>query len=77
MSDAAGGGGEGRAWWKVGPRATAAIVIAVAFVVGGLAGASLFREFGRGEREGRPRFVPGMKLAPAPADSVLPARSTE
>lgn len=70
MSDAAGGSGARTAWWRVGPRATAAIVVAVAFVAGGLAGASLFREFGRGEREGRPRFVPGMKLAPSPAEAA-------
>jgi hypothetical protein len=71
MSEAArgsGGSGEGGQWWQVGPRATAAIVITVAFVVGGLAGASLFREFGRGEHEGRRRFVPGMTLTPATAE---------
>ena len=55
---------------KIGPRATAAIVIAVAFVVGGLAGASLLREFGHGEHEGGPRFVPGMKLSPAPVEEA-------
>ncbi|MFI5245701.1 MAG: hypothetical protein ACHQQR_10775, partial [Gemmatimonadales bacterium] len=30
----------------------------------------LFREFGRGEREGRPRFVPGMTMAPAPSQAA-------
>jgi hypothetical protein len=63
-------GGRDGAWWKVGPRATAAIVVAVAFVVGGLAGASLLREFGGGEREGSPRFVPGMKLTPTPVEEA-------
>jgi Spy/CpxP family protein refolding chaperone len=65
VNETEGSSGLGRRWWRVGPRATAGIVVAVAFIVGGLAGASLFREFGRGEREGRPRFLPGMKLAPA------------
>ena len=54
----------------IGPRATAAIVIAVVFVVGGVSGASLYREFGRGEHEGGPRFVPGMKLTPAPVEEA-------
>jgi hypothetical protein len=66
MSEAAGGKGLG----KIGPRATAAIVIVVAFVVGGLTGASLFREFGHREHEGGPRFVPGMKLTPAPVEEA-------
>lgn len=55
---------------KIGPRATAALVIAVAFVVGGLAGASLLREFGRRGHDGGPRFVPGMKLTPAPVEEA-------
>jgi hypothetical protein len=70
MSDPVGAGGERKAWWRVGPRATAAIVIAVVFVVGVLAGASVFREFGRGEREGRPRFVPGMRLTRAAVEEA-------
>jgi hypothetical protein len=74
MNDSAGAGGARKTWWRVGPRATATIVIAVVFVVGGLAGASLFREFGRGEREGRPRFVPGMKLTPAGGEEVEEGR---
>ena len=65
MTNASGNSGERGAWWNVGPRATATIVIVAAFVVGGLAGASLYREFGRGERGGRPRFVPGMTLTRA------------
>jgi hypothetical protein len=68
MSEAA--GGNGRARWKVGPRATAAIVIAVAFGVGGLAGASLWREFGHREHGGGPRLIPGMKLTPAPVEEA-------
>ncbi len=56
--------------WRVGPRATAALVLVVAFVVGGLAGASLLREFGHGEREGGPRFVPGMKFTAAPVEEA-------
>lgn len=56
--------------WRVGPRAAAAIVIAVAFVVGGLAGAALFREFGHDGHEGGPRFVPGMKLSRAPVEEA-------
>ena len=68
-----GGTGE-RARWNVGPRATAAIVIAIAFLVGGLAGASLLREFGGGDREGRPRFVPGMKLTPTPIEEAEEGR---
>jgi hypothetical protein len=74
MSDAAGAGGDATPRWRVGPRATAAIVIAVVFVVGGLAGASLFREFGHGEREGGPRFVPGMRLTPAPVEEAEEGR---
>jgi hypothetical protein len=74
VSDASEGTGRVAAWWRVGPRATAAIVVAVAFVAGGLAGASLFREFGRGEREGRPRFLPGMKLAPAQSEAAAGGR---
>src|ERR1019366_10685604 len=41
MNDSAGAGGARKTWWRVGPRATATIVIAVVFVVGGLAGAAL------------------------------------
>lgn len=70
MSDQAGAGARG---WRPGPRATAAIVISVVFVVGGLAGASLFREFGR-EHEGGPRIVPGMKLSPAPVEEAEEGR---
>jgi len=70
MTEAERGSGNGRFWWRVGPRATAAIVIAVAFVVGGLSGASLLREFGHREHEGGPRFVPGMKLTPAPVEEA-------
>ncbi len=70
MSGAAGGSDGRGKFWKIGPRATAGIVVAVAFVVGGLAGASLLREFGHGDREGRPRFVPGMKLTPAPVEEA-------
>jgi hypothetical protein len=81
MSEATGGSGGGRGWWPIGPRATAGFVIALAFVVGGLAGASLFREFGRGEREGRPRFVPGMKLPQASVEEaeegLEPGRASE
>ena len=54
----------------VGPRATAALVIAVAFVVGGLAGAALLREFGHREHDGGPRFVPGMKFTSAPVEEA-------
>jgi hypothetical protein len=54
----------------IGPRATAGIVIAVAFVVGGLAGASADREFGHREHEGGLRFVPGMKLSHAPVEEA-------
>src|ERR1035437_9748681 len=74
MSDAAGGSGARMAWWRVGPRATAAIVVAVAFVVGGLAGASLWREFGHGEREGRSSFLRGMRGAPPPAGAAGESR---
>jgi hypothetical protein len=49
---------------------TASIVVAVAFVVGGLAGASLLREFGHRDHESGPRFVPGMKLTPAPVEEA-------
>ena len=56
-------------WWRVGPRATAALVLGVVFLVGGLAGASL-REFGHREREGGPRFVPGMTMSPAPIEEA-------
>ena len=70
MSDVAGGSGTADDAVGVGPRATAAVVVAVAFVVGGLAGAALFREFGHGEREGRSRILPGMKLAPAPTEAA-------
>jgi hypothetical protein len=59
MNDASGGGDAGRRRWRLDPRAAAAIVILVAFVVGGLAGASLFREFGHGDHDGGPRFLPG------------------
>ncbi len=54
----------------IGPRATAAIVIAVAFIVGGLAGASADREFGHRGHDGGPRFVPGMKLSRAPVEEA-------
>jgi hypothetical protein len=74
VSETAGGSGLKERRWRVGPRATAGIVVAVAFIAGGLAGASLFREFGRGEREGRSRFVPGMKMAPAPTDAAAEGR---
>jgi hypothetical protein len=57
-------------FWIVGPRATAAIVVAVAFVVGGLAGASLLREFGHRDHDGGPRFVPGMKFTSAPVEEA-------
>ncbi len=60
----------GRPRWRVGPRAAATIVILVAFVVGGLAGASLFREFGHEDHDGGPRFVPGMKLTHAPVEEA-------
>ena len=67
MSDPAGGIGNRR---FIGPRATAAIVVAVAFVVGGLAGAALLREFGHRDHEGGPRFVPGMKFESAPVEEA-------
>jgi hypothetical protein len=70
MSPSPVGGANGTRRWKVGPRATAALVIVVVFVVGGLAGASLFREFGRRGHEGGPRFVPGMRLTPAPVEEA-------
>jgi Spy/CpxP family protein refolding chaperone len=73
MSEPAEAGGAAKSW-RPGPRATAAIVIAVVFVVGGLAGASLFREFGHREREGGPRIVPGMKLSPAPVEEAEEGR---
>ena len=60
--------------WRPGPRATAAIVMVMVFVVGGLAGASLFREFGREDRERGPRIVPGMKLTPAPVEEAEEGR---
>jgi Spy/CpxP family protein refolding chaperone len=55
---------------RIGPRATAALVVALAFVVGGLAGASLLRAFEHHDREGGPRFVPGMKFATAPVEEA-------
>lgn len=58
----------------IGPRTTAAIVIAIVFVVGGALGASLYREFGQREHEGSPRFVPGMKLTPAPVEEAEEGR---
>lgn len=79
MSDAA--GAADRRWWQVGPRAAAAVVIAVAFVVGGLAGAALYRELGHEERAGGPRFVPGMKLTRPPVEEAEeggePGRASE
>lgn len=60
----------GNRQWKLGPRATAAIVVAVAFIVGALSGASLLREFGHRDHDGGPRFVPGMKLTPAPVEEA-------
>jgi hypothetical protein len=60
--------------WRPGPRATAGLVIAVVFVVGGLAGASLFREFGHSEHEGGPRIVPGMKFSQAPVEEAEEGR---
>jgi hypothetical protein len=74
MSEAAGGSGGSKARKLIGPRATAAIVIAIAFVVGGLLGASLYREFGHREHEDGPRFVPGMKLTPAPVEEAEEGR---
>jgi Spy/CpxP family protein refolding chaperone len=56
--------------WRIGPRMTAALVIALAFIVGGLAGASLLRGFGHRGHDGGPRFVPGMKLTPAPVEEA-------
>jgi len=70
MNDASGGGDAGRRRWRLDPRAAAAIVILVAFVVGGLAGASLFREFGHGDHDGGPRFLPGMKLTRPPVEEA-------
>lgn len=61
-------------WWRLGPRAIAAVVIAVAFLVGGLAGAAFVRGFGRGGHEGGPRFVPGMKLTPPPVEEAEEGR---
>jgi hypothetical protein len=55
---------------RIGPRATAAIVIGVAFLVGGLAGAALLREFGHRDHDGGPRFVPGMKFTSAPVEEA-------
>lgn len=74
MSDAAGGSGGRQPQWRPGPRVTAAIVIAIAFAVGGLAGAAFIRGFGRGTHEGGPRFVPGMKLTPAPVEEAEEGR---
>jgi hypothetical protein len=74
MSDASGGAGGSKARKMIGPRATAAIVIAIVFVVGGLSGASLYREFGHRNHEEGPRFVPGMKLTPAPVEEAEEGR---
>jgi hypothetical protein len=80
MNDGAGAGDAGRKL-RVGPRTAATIVVAVAFVVGGLAGAALFREFGHGEHDGGPRFVPGMRLNHAPVEEAEeggePGRASE
>ena len=65
--------GGAKTWWRVGPRSTAALVVAVTFGVGGLAGAALFQEFGHGERTGR-RFVPGMRLTPAAVEEAEEGR---
>jgi len=65
---------EAKRFWIVGPRTTAAVVVGVAFIVGGLAGASVLREFGRGERAGGPRSLPGMKLAHAPVEEAEEGR---
>ena len=66
MSDEIVPAADRKRWWRIGPRATAALVVVVAFVVGGLAGASLLREFGHRERDGGTRFVPGMKFTSVP-----------
>ncbi len=65
---------ERQTWWHVGPRTAATIVIVLAFVVGGLAGASLLREFGHRDHERGPRFVPGMTLTPAPVEEAEEGR---
>lgn len=81
MSDATGGADAGRRWWRMGPRAAATVVILIAFVVGGLAGASIFREVGHGDHDGGPRFLPGMKLTRAPVEEAEegaePGRASE
>ena len=70
MSDPGGRGTTQKKLLPIGPRATAALVIAVAFVVGGLAGAALLREFGHRDHDGGPRFVPGMKFTSAPVEEA-------
>jgi Spy/CpxP family protein refolding chaperone len=70
MTPPANESGDRRRWWWIGPRATAAIVVGVAFVVGGLVGASIYQEFGHREHEGGPRFVPGMNFTPAPVEEA-------
>ncbi|MGH7655995.1 MAG: hypothetical protein ACREN6_15165 [Gemmatimonadaceae bacterium] len=81
MSEPVGGSNATERRWRLGPRAAAALVVGVAFVVGGLAGAALFREFGRGEHEGGPRFVPGMTLTRPPVEEAEeggePGRASE
>jgi hypothetical protein len=81
MNDATGGGDAGQRRWRVGPRATATVVILTAFVVGGLAGASLLRELGHDGHDGGPRFLPGMRLAHAPVEEAEegaePGRASE
>lgn len=81
MSEPVGGSDAGQRRWRMGPRAAAALVVGVAFVVGGLAGAALFREFGHGEHEGGPRFVPGMTLTRPPVEEAMeggePGRASE
>jgi hypothetical protein len=55
--------------WKLGPKTTAAVVVALAFVVGGLAGASIFQEMHE-PRGGRPRLIPGMRFTRAPIEEA-------
>ena len=81
MSGVPGEGERGNRRLRIGPRAAAAVVVALAFVVGGLAGAVLFREFGHVEHDGGPHFVPGMKLSRAPVEEAEeggePGRASE
>ncbi len=70
MSESAGG----RRWWRVGPRTFFAIVIVLSFVVFRVAAVALLREFGERDGERAPRFVPGMKLTPAPGEEAEEGR---